>query len=124
MSFRATHSLAHHPLARALLKPFANAYVRAAGYRKYGLRYDDLIQDDGNAVVQEAVRRLPAQEANARIFRLRQAQQVDLQHNVLPKDQWLKPEEDVRYLTPLIAEVAQEFAEREAFNTGEAVVKH
>lgn len=28
------------------LKPVANAYARAAGYRKVGLKYDDLIMEE------------------------------------------------------------------------------
>lgn len=30
----------------------------------------------------------------------------------LPKEQWLKPEDDVRYLTPYIKQVAKEDKER------------
>ncbi|KAJ1926534.1 Cytochrome b-c1 complex subunit 7 [Tieghemiomyces parasiticus] len=123
MSFKATHSLAHIPWVRALLKPFAKPYVAAAGYRKYGLKYDDLLMDDGSSVVAEALRRLPEQEANDRIYRMRRATQADLTHSILPKEQWTTPEEDVRYMTPLVNQVAAEFSEREAFDTGKAVLR-
>ncbi|KAJ1994507.1 Cytochrome b-c1 complex subunit 7 [Dimargaris cristalligena] len=124
MSFKATYSLAHIPWVRAALKPFAGPYVTAAGYRKVGLKYDDLVQIDADPVATEALRRLPAHEADARIFRMRRAIQCDLTHSLLPKEQWIRPEEDTRYLTPIVKDVAAEFAEREAFDTGKVVVQH
>ncbi|KZV85747.1 hypothetical protein EXIGLDRAFT_725550 [Exidia glandulosa HHB12029] len=94
-----------------VLKPVANWYVGAAGWRKLGLRYDDLIADE-NEVVQKALSRLPKDEIYARSYRLRRAMQQSILHTDLPKDQWLKEEEDIPYLTPLIEQVAKEDNER------------
>ncbi|VDP05727.1 unnamed protein product [Soboliphyme baturini] len=44
-------------------------------------------------VVEEAIRRLPPQEYDARAFRLMRAMQLALKHEYLPKDQWTKYEE-------------------------------
>ena len=38
------------PALTRMLRPVANAYSRAAGYRQMGLRYDDLIQEENPAV--------------------------------------------------------------------------
>ena len=56
------------------------------------LRHDDLIEEE-NDIVQEALRRLPAQEQYARAYRIRIAQQCGVLHTELPRDQWTKPEE-------------------------------
>ncbi|KAJ1970236.1 Cytochrome b-c1 complex subunit 7 [Dispira parvispora] len=124
MSFSATHSLAHVPWVRTLLQPFSKVYVSAAGYRKLGLKYDDLIEDDSNPIYKEAIRRLRPEVADARAFRMKRAIHLDMQHTILPKAEWTKPDEDVRYLTPLIKEVSLEVTEREAFETGNIDVKH
>lgn len=34
------------PTLLKFLKPVANAYVNAAGYRKVGLKYDDLLEEE------------------------------------------------------------------------------
>jgi ubiquinol-cytochrome c reductase subunit 7 len=35
----------------------------------------------------------------------------------LPKEQWLKAEDDKRYVSPILEEVVKENAEREAWDT-------
>ncbi|KAI9850160.1 MAG: Cytochrome b-c1 complex subunit 7 [Thelocarpon superellum] len=97
-------------LTRALT-PLANWYSDAAGYRKLGLRVDDLLPEE-NETVQLALKRLPPKEAYDRVFRLRRAVQCSVSHQLLPKDQQLKPEDDVRYLTPIIQEIEAEQKER------------
>jgi ubiquinol-cytochrome c reductase subunit 7 len=99
----------------AILRPFSGAYANAAGYRRLGLLYDDLLIEETEAM-QEAIRRLPESEQIARAYRFRRAFQLTIQHAELPKSEWTKPEEDIRYLTPILEEVKREFAEREAFN--------
>ncbi|BEI85159.1 hypothetical protein CcaverHIS002_0505600 [Cutaneotrichosporon cavernicola] len=93
------------------LKPLAKAYARAAGHRKVGLRYDDLIIEERRDV-EKAIDRLSAKEGYDRVYRMRVAFQQDLMRRPLPKEEWLKAEDDVRYLSPLISEVAAENAER------------
>lgn len=63
-------------------------------------RYDDLIEEE-NEIVQEALRRLPAEEQYRRAYRIRIAQQCGVTHTELPRDQWLKPED----VCPLLAEL-------------------
>jgi len=67
---------------------------------------------NATATNKQAISRLPANELHDRAFRFRVAFQQDLMRRPLPKEEWLKPEDDVRYLTPLIEEVAKEDKER------------
>ncbi|GAK68419.1 cytochrome bd ubiquinol oxidase [Moesziomyces antarcticus] len=104
------------PALMRMLKPVANAYANATGHRQMGLRYDDLLVEESPRV-QKALSRLPEREAYDRAFRLRQASQLSVLHRELPKDQWLPAKEDKRYLTPYVAEVAEEESERAAWDT-------
>ncbi|KAF2809312.1 uncharacterized protein BDZ99DRAFT_463159 [Mytilinidion resinicola] len=94
------------------MKPLANWYANASGYRKLGLRADDLIPEENDTVLL-ALKRLPPKEAYDRVFRMRRAFQLSLSHQLLPKEEHTKPEEDVPYLTPLIQEIEAELKERE-----------
>ncbi|WEW55481.1 Cytochrome b-c1 complex subunit 7 [Emydomyces testavorans] len=110
------------PWIKRMMKPLAQWYVNAAGYRQMGLRYDDLIPEE-NDVVQQALKRLPPKEAYDRIYRLRRAfqnksnasggKQLSLQQQILPVSEQTKPQEDTRYLQPLIEEIERERQERE-----------
>ncbi|TKY89454.1 hypothetical protein EX895_001985 [Sporisorium graminicola] len=104
------------PALMRVLKPVANAYANATGHRQMGLRYDDLIIEESERV-QKAISRLPEKEAYDRAFRLRQAAHLSVLHRELPKEQWLPAKEDKRYLTPYVQEVANEEAERAAWDT-------
>lgn len=64
----------------------------------------------------EAIRRLPEEEQLARAYRFRRAFQLSIQHTELPKAEWTKPEEDIRYLTPILEQVEREMSERKAFD--------
>ncbi|KAF2418247.1 14 kDa subunit of cytochrome bd ubiquinol oxidase [Tothia fuscella] len=109
-------SLAKFVIKRPWLKrwmtPLANWYVDAAGYRKLGLRADDLIPEESDTVLL-ALKRLPPKEAYDRVFRMRRAFQCSLSHQLLPKEEHTKVEEDVPYLTPIIEEIEAELKERE-----------
>ncbi|CAD6450842.1 64bbc860-8edb-441f-bebe-806af9bc3cc9 [Sclerotinia trifoliorum] len=94
-----------------MMKPLASWYANAAGYRQLGLRADDLIPEESEEVLL-ALKRLPQKEAYDRVFRLRRALQCSVQHQLLPKEQQTKPEEDHLYLSPIIAEIAAEAKER------------
>ncbi|KAK2729587.1 ubiquinol-cytochrome c reductase complex 14 kda protein [Colletotrichum kahawae] len=111
------------PFLKSLAIPFANWYANAAGHRKLGLRFDDLIEEE-NDIVQKALKRLPPKESYDRVFRLRRAVQLSYQHKLLPKDEWTKPSEDVPYLGPLIQQIQAEEAEKLAFETMEVQKKH
>ncbi|KAG9066786.1 Cytochrome b-c1 complex subunit 7 [Linnemannia hyalina] len=98
-----------------VLQPVANAFVNASGYRKLGLRYDDVLREETD-IIREAVNRLPDNEGYERVYRMKVAFQYSLSHTIATKENAIKPEEDIRYLTPVIDEVAVEFAEKEDFN--------
>ncbi|KAF2461582.1 ubiquinol-cytochrome c reductase subunit 7 [Lineolata rhizophorae] len=91
--------------------PLANWYADLSGYRKIGLRADDLIPEE-TPIVQQALKRLPPKEAYDRVFRMRRAFQCSLTHQLLPKEEQTKSEDDVPYLSPLIAEIEAEIKER------------
>ncbi|MCJ1454997.1 Cytochrome b-c1 complex subunit 7 [Mycoblastus sanguinarius] len=73
---------------------------------------DDLIPEESDTVLL-ALKRLPPKEAYDRVFRLRRAFQCSLAHQLLPKDQQTKPEEDYAYLSPIIKEIESESKERD-----------
>lgn len=100
----------------AFLRPIAEEYVNLAGYRKIGLRYDDLLPEENDAM-EIALKRLPKLEAYDRVYRLRVALQCSLSHTLLPKNQWVKPEEDIRYIDPILKEVITEMHERDELDT-------
>ena len=100
------------PWLQRWVQPLSNWYCNAAGYRQLGLRADDLLPEE-NDVVQNALKRLRPQEAYDRVFRLRRAFQLSMSHQLLPKEEWTKPDQDVPYLTGLIEEIETEMAERE-----------
>jgi len=97
------------------LKPIAEKYADLAGYRKVGLMYDDLVREESKTI-QTALGRLPPRIAYDRAFRIRRAVQCSVTHTLLPKSEWIKPEEDVPYLTPYIEEIETEEAERKRFD--------
>ncbi|KAL4934765.1 hypothetical protein BDV06DRAFT_229484 [Aspergillus oleicola] len=99
------------PALRRWIQPIANWYVDAAGYRKLGLRHDDLIPEE-SLTVQTALKRLPPKEAYDRIFRIRRAFQCSISHTLLPVEEQTKPSEDLEYLSPIIREIEKEQKER------------
>ncbi|BCS00809.1 ubiquinol--cytochrome-c reductase subunit 7 [Aspergillus luchuensis] len=109
-------SLASYIVKRPFLKrwmmPIAQWYTDASGYRRLGLKADDLIPEE-NDVVQKALKRLPPKEAYDRVFRIRRAFQCSISHTLLPAAEQTKPEEDVEYLSPIIREIEKEKQERE-----------
>ncbi|KAL8835361.1 MAG: hypothetical protein Q9170_003350 [Blastenia crenularia] len=106
-----TKFILKRPWLKRWMIPISKWYADAAGYRKLGLRVDDLIPEESETVML-ALKRLPPKEAYDRVFRLRRAFQCSLSHQLLPKDQQTKPEEDYLYLTPIIKQIEQESRER------------
>ncbi|KIP06001.1 hypothetical protein PHLGIDRAFT_128537 [Phlebiopsis gigantea 11061_1 CR5-6] len=96
-------------------KPFADWYADIAGYRRYGLKYDDLLVEERDDV-QRALSRLTDSETYDRSFRFKRASQTSILHAELPKEQWVKPEEDVRYLKSHVESVVEEDNERSAWD--------
>ncbi|KAM0715354.1 hypothetical protein Q7P37_008852 [Cladosporium fusiforme] len=93
-------------------KPLSNWYFEAAAYRKLGLRADDLIPEESE-IMQRAMKRLTPKESYDRVFRMRRAFQCSLAHQLLPKAEWTKAEDDVPYISPIIAELEAEVTERQ-----------
>jgi ubiquinol-cytochrome c reductase subunit 7 len=105
--------------SRTLLKwfrPVATWYADAAGYRKYGFKYDDLLVEE-RPDVQRALTRLTPKESYDRAYRLKRASQASVLHAPLPREQWTKAEEDRRYLRPHVLDVVKEDAERQMWDT-------
>ncbi|GAB7351979.1 hypothetical protein MBLNU459_g2505t1 [Dothideomycetes sp. NU459] len=106
-----TNFIVKRPWLKRWMQPLANWYSDAAGYRKLGLRADDLIPEESETVLL-ALKRLPPKEAYDRVFRMRRAFQCSLSHQLLPKNEQTKPEEDYPYLSPIIKEIEAEKRER------------
>ncbi|KAK9376912.1 cytochrome b-c1 complex subunit 7 [Lipomyces chichibuensis] len=120
--FLAKYITSNAPALAKLITPLQGFLIETNGYRKMGLRYDDLISEE-NPIVQKAINRLPPKEYCDRVFRIRRAHQLSIMQQLLPKEEYLKPDEDVRYLTPYILEVEAEMKEREYFDTMAVVAK-
>jgi len=116
------HTIKSSRFLHRYLKPLADYYANISGYRQLGLRYDDIIIEE-NSTVQEALRRLSPEESDLRNVRIRNAYQLSLTHHILPKEKWTKPEDDIRFLFPIIEQVSVEEAEREAFEAIKVVRK-
>lgn len=73
------------------LDGFRKWYYNAAGFNKLGLMRDDTLHETED--VKEAIRRLPEDLYNDRMFRIKRALDLTMRHQILPKDQWTKYEE-------------------------------
>lgn len=100
------------------IKPLADWYANVAGYRKMGLKYDDLLIEE-NPEVQKALSRLTPREEYDRAYRMKVASLLSVNHKPLPKDKWLPASEDVRYLKPYVEEAVKETEERHIWDTME-----
>lgn len=90
-----------------------------SGFNRYGLMRDDLLLENFDQDVAEAVSRLPDHVIDERNYRLMRASQLSLTHQVLPKKEWTKLENDVQYLKPYVTEVRKEREEREKWDAQE-----
>ncbi|XP_018020752.1 cytochrome b-c1 complex subunit 7 [Hyalella azteca] len=91
---------------------------KLSGYNRYGLYLHDLYQETPD--VSEAIRRLPAEKQDERLWRLQRAIQLDLTKRVLPKEEWHTYEEEIskgRYLTELLKQVEFERKEKEEWES-------
>ncbi|KAG5949976.1 hypothetical protein E4U53_005597 [Claviceps sorghi] len=111
------------PWLAKMVMPAANWYANAAGYKKLGLRFDDLYEEEREAT-QIALRRLSPKESYDRIYRIRRSVQCSYQHKLLPEDQWTKPEEDTPYLSEIINQVEAELAEKDALDSMSVMKRH
>ncbi|KAK0053976.1 cytochrome b-c1 complex subunit 7 [Biomphalaria pfeifferi] len=92
-------------------------------YKSYfpelGLRKDDVLLETPytGPIIQEALKRIPKEEFDARNFRILRANQLSMMKTVLPRDQWTVYEEDEPYLWPHIEEVMREKEERRQWDS-------
>eukprot|EP00897_Mesotaenium_endlicherianum_P007509 jgi/Mesen1/6787/ME000348S06048 len=72
----------------------AKRYQAAVAHelKKYGLRYDDLLDPLNDVDVEEALKRLPQAELDARNQRLLRAMDTSMKHSHLGKDMQVKAE--------------------------------
>ncbi|XP_041514097.1 cytochrome b-c1 complex subunit 7-like [Microtus oregoni] len=73
--------------------------------------------------VKEAIRRLPEHLYNDGMFRIKRALDLSMQHQILPKEQWTKYEEDKFYLKSYLKEVIRERKEKEDGQRSDLVVE-
>lgn len=76
-----------------------------------GLMHNDCLRETPDVI--EALKRLPTKLLDERNYRQYRALHLSGCHRILPKEQWTKCEEDVRYLEPYLEEVQREREERE-----------
>lgn len=76
---------------------------------------DDLIIEEHN-VVKEALKRLTEREIADRVFRQRRAMQLNMNHELLSENEWVKPEQDIPYLYRHILDVCKERDEKDLFD--------
>ena len=100
------------PVLSKICVPVANKFVDLSGYRKLGLRYNDLFAEE-NPILQTALRRLPEDESYSRNYRIIRAHQQELTHHLLPRNEWIKAKDDVNYLLPYILEAEAEAIEKD-----------
>eukprot|EP01126_Amoeba_proteus_P051537 TRINITY_DN615_c0_g1_i2.p1 TRINITY_DN615_c0_g1~~TRINITY_DN615_c0_g1_i2.p1 ORF type:complete len:115 (-),score=21.16 TRINITY_DN615_c0_g1_i2:72-416(-) len=92
---------------------FDKWYTDLMGYRKYGLHIEDLFAETPD--VGKSLSRLPGEKLSDRDDRMKEALVLYSGGNILPKERWVKPEDDKPYLAPYLAYTVQERRDREAF---------
>ncbi|KAJ2903252.1 uncharacterized protein MKZ38_010204 [Zalerion maritima] len=98
---------------------FANVFL--SNFRNY--RADDLIAEDSELVL-KALKRLPQNAAYDRVYRIRRAVQLSVQHRILPKEEWIKDEEDVPYLSYIIEQIQAEEKEKNDLDSMTVIKSH
>ena len=107
-------------LLAPLVRWAAARYQAAVGdtLRKYGLRYDDLLDPMGDGDVGEALRRLPREEVDARNQRLKRAQDLSLKRDYLPAEVQAVQAPFLHYAKETLDAVIAENAEKAALGAG------
>lgn len=100
------------PILSKVCVPVAKKFVELSGYKKLGLRYNDLFSEE-NPIMQTALKRLPEDESYSRNYRIIRAHQYELTHHLLPRNEWIKAKDDVNYLLPYILEAEAEAIEKD-----------
>lgn len=103
-------SLDDLPFLRRMLVVMSEKYKDAIGYRKYGLKLDDIWIETPD--MEKAVERLPEEQQVARLFRFQRAIDASMHNDFLPEPMWTKPSEDTPYLQETLEEVRTEEKEK------------
>ncbi|XP_038949716.1 cytochrome b-c1 complex subunit 7-like [Rattus norvegicus] len=106
--------MAGRPAVVALSKwldGFPKWYYDTTIFNNLGLMRDDTIPETED--IRESIRRLPEDLSSDSMFQIKRAPDLSMKHQILPKDQWIKYEEDKFYLEPYLKEVIWERKERE-----------
>ena len=100
---------------------FAKRYQGWVGAElsKYGLRYDDLLDETANLDVAEALKRIPQEERDLRMQRLKRAMDLSMKHIYLDEEMQKKQTPFKWYIRPALEEVEAERDERAALGTGQ-----
>ena len=100
---------------------FAKRYPRWVGAElsKYVLRYDDLLDETANLDVAEALKRIPQEERDLRMQRLKRAMDLSMKHIYLDEEMQKKQTPFKWYIRPALEEVEAERDERAALGTGQ-----
>jgi len=93
--------------------------IKASGYRKYGLRAEDLIREEAPGVT-EALRRMPQEYSDDRYYRLKRAMNLSMQYKELGGADAMTAADDKVELIPVIKQVLKEQEEREAWDSQNA----
>ena len=71
-------------------------HIHSNSFFTIGLMRDDTIYENDD--VKEAIRRLPENLYNDRVFRIKRALDLSMRQQILPKEQWTKYEEVGQFL--------------------------
>lgn len=98
----------------------ARRYQAAVGakLKKYGLRYDDLYDPLFDLDIDEALKRIPEEEHQLRLQRLKRAMDLSMKHTYLPKEMQEKQTPFLHYLQEPLQQVQAEAEEKEQLGTG------
>ncbi|GMH44845.1 hypothetical protein BSKO_12797 [Bryopsis sp. KO-2023] len=96
----------------------------ATELKKYGLRYDDLLDPLEDLDVNEAINRLPQEVVDGRTERLRRAMDLSMKHTYLPNDLQAKQTPFEHYLQDTLAKVREENNERYSVGSNRVYERH
>jgi len=88
-------------------------YTKAMGHRKYGFHFEDVLFE--NPDIQKALERVPGEVLSDRDDRTKEALVASGSGDILPRERWVKAEDDKPYLAPYLTRVITERRDRELF---------
>lgn len=83
-------------------------------YPQLGLYSDDVIFE--SPTVKEAIRRLPKDVYDARNYRISRAATLSAGRSILPREEWVKFEDDDSYIADYLAQVKKEEKEKKMWS--------